>query len=234
MLNIYAKCRVIEVRHDRYYYKVMKFGGKSKIVYLIWAILALEFVLSMFNARFALAFIALSALLLSLAPEIFADRFHIRLPVHFFAGIVLFIFGTIYLGEAFDFYEKYWWWDVLLHGGSAIGFGLIGFVFVFILFEGDRYAAPHWALSFIAFCIALSIGVIWEVFEFSMDQIFGLNMQKSGLVDTMGDLIVDMLGAAMGAASGFGFLKGRNSKGLPGIISEFVVKNRHFFKRRKR
>ena len=212
----------------------MKLGKQSYVVYLIWAVLALEFVVSMFEGRYSLAFIALVTLSLSLAPMIFADRFHIRLPVRFFAGIVLFIFGTVYLGEAFDFYEKYWWWDVLLHGGSALGFGLIGFIFVFILFEGDRYAAPPWALSFMAFAIAVSIGVMWEIFEFAMDQTFGLNMQKSGLIDTMWDLIVDVIGAFVGAWAGYGFLQGRDKSGLAGMIREFVSKNRRLFRRRKR
>lgn len=212
----------------------VKLSGQSYVVYLIWAVLVLSLVLSLFNAQYSLAFIALTTLLLSLAPVIFADRFDIRLPVHFFAGIVLFIFGTVYLGEAFGFYEKYWWWDVLLHGGSAMGFGLIGFIFVFILFEGDKYAAPHWALALIAFCIAISIGAVWEVFEFAMDQAFGMNMQKSGLIDTMWDLIVDIIGAAIGATSGYGYLKGRNRHGLPGMIGEFVAKNRRLFRRKKR
>ncbi|WP_456390488.1 hypothetical protein [Profundibacter sp.] len=112
----------------------MKFAGQSYVVYLIWSVLAFELALSLLNGHYSLGFIALITLLLSLAPVLFADHFQIRLPVHFFAGIVLFIFGTVYLGEAFDFYEKYWWWDVVLHGGSAMGFGLIGFIFVFILF----------------------------------------------------------------------------------------------------
>ncbi|HHI69700.1 MAG TPA: hypothetical protein ENJ91_01760, partial [Rhodobacteraceae bacterium] len=136
----------------------MKISGQSYVVYLIWAILVLELGASLIEGRYSLAFIAAATLALSFTPMLFEDRFHIRLPVRFFAGVVLFVFATIYLGEAFGFYEKYWWWDVLLHGGSAMGFGLIGFIFVFILFEGDRYAAPHWAMALMAFCIAISIG----------------------------------------------------------------------------
>lgn len=210
----------------------MKLAGQSIIVYLIWAILAVALVISLFSARYSLAFVALVTMALSLAPVFFADRFDIQLPVHFFAGIVLFIFGTVFLGEAFGFYEKYWWWDVLLHGGSAMGFGLIGFIFVFILFEGDKYAAPHWALGLIAFCIAITIGAVWEIFEFAMDQVFGLTMQKSGLIDTMWDLIVDVFGAGIGAMAGLAYLKGRSRHGLPGMISEFVAKNRRFFRRK--
>ncbi|HBQ35331.1 MAG TPA: hypothetical protein DD729_00570 [Rhodobacteraceae bacterium] len=212
----------------------MKLSEISKIVYLIWAILLLELVVAIFNRHYSLAYIALVTFALSLVPMIFASRFHIQLPVYFFAGIVLFIFGTIYLGEVFDFYERYWWWDVLMHGGSAIGFGLIGFIFVFILFEGDRYAAPHWALGFIAFCIAMTIGAVWEIFEFLMDQVFGLNMQKTGLIDTMWDMIVNTVGALIGAAAGYGYLQGLSRRGLGGVIAEFVAKNRQLFKQNKR
>jgi len=212
----------------------MKLGGQSIVVYLIWAVLGLELVLSLINAHYSLAFVALVTLALSLAPVIFAGRFDIELPVHFFAGIVVFTFGTVYLGEASGFYEKYWWWDILLHGGSAIGFGLIGFIFVFILFEGDKYAAPHWALALMAFCIAITIGAVWEVFEFAMDQLFDMTMQKSGLIDTMWDLIVNIIGAGVGAMAGFTYLKGRDRHGLSGMIGEFVAKNRRLFKRKKR
>ncbi len=146
---------------------------------------------------------------------------------------MVFVFGTIFLGEAFDFYTRYWWWDVILHAGSAVGFGLAGFLFVFMLFEGDRYAAPAWAVAFISFCFALSIGTLWEIFEFAMDQIFGLNMQKSGLIDTMWDLIVDTLGASIGAIAGLSYLKGQELGGLTAAIREFVAANRRFFRKRR-
>ncbi|MCB2159043.1 MAG: hypothetical protein KDD95_11630, partial [Rhodobacteraceae bacterium] len=170
---------------------------------------------------------------LSILPVVASRRFGIRLPVRFFAWIVVFVFGTIFLGEAFDFYTRYWWWDVILHAGSAVGFGLAGFLFVFMLFEGDRYAAPAWAVAFISFCFALSIGTLWEIFEFAMDQIFGLNMQKSGLIDTMWDLIVDTLGASIGAIAGLSYLKGQELGGLTAAIREFVAANRRFFRKRR-
>ena len=203
--------------------------GQSYVVYVIWAALLLSLVVSLFNANWSLSFLALATLLMSTLPALFASWFKIHLPVSFFAAIVVFIFGTIFLGEAYDFYERYWWWDIALHGGSAVGFGLVGFVFVFMLFEGDRYAAPPWAIALFGFCFATMIGMVWEIFEFSMDQIFGLNMQKSGLVDTMWDLIVDMAGALFGASAGVAYLKGRSRLGLPGLIKEFISKNRRFF-----
>ena len=107
---------------------------------------------------------------------------------------------------------------------------IVLFLFVFFLFEGDRYAAPPWALGLIAFCFALSIGALWEIFEFTMDQLFGLNMQKSGLIDTMWDLIVDTGGALFGASAGFLYLKGRTTT-LGGMIEEFVELNRNGYRK---
>ncbi len=212
----------------------MTFPRFGMIVYLVWGTLLAAAVFSLFYGRWSLAFVSLATLAASMLPAVVARWYHIHIPWAYFTGIVLFIFGSLFLGEAFDFYERYWWWDVVLHTASAIGFGLVGFVFVFYLFQGDRYAAPAWAMAFIAFCFAVTIGVLWEIFEFSMDQIFGLNMQKSGLMDTMWDLIVDNIGASIGAFAGFLYLKGQERGGLTSIIDEFVRRNRGFFKKFER
>ncbi|MFQ6548225.1 hypothetical protein AADZ90_009725 [Aestuariibius sp. 2305UL40-4] len=179
--------------------------------------------------RWSLVFVGLAAFTLTLLPQYFAYWMGVRLPRSFLSGIVFFIFATIFLGEAFDFYERYWWWDIALHFGSAVSFGLFGFLFIFMLFEGDRYAAPPWAVAFLSFCVAITVGALWEIFEFGMDQIFGLNMQKSGLIDTMYDLIMDTVGGALGACAGYLYLKGKQMGGLGGAIEEFIRLNRKFF-----
>lgn len=179
-------------------------------------------------------FVALATLVLTLSPTRFARWIGIDLPPSFLLAIVFFTFGTLFLGEVFDFYERYWWWDMALHFGSAMGFGLIGFLFIFMLFEGDRYAAPPAAIAVLSFAVAVAIGALWEVFEFGMDQVFGLNMQKSGLVDTMGDLIVDTLGALLGATAGYFYLKGRQLGGLGAAIDDFVQKNKRLYRKVRR
>ncbi|MFB1025068.1 MAG: hypothetical protein QMC33_06980, partial [Octadecabacter sp.] len=144
--------------------------------------------------RWSLAFVSFATLGLSLLPPLLAARWSLKLPLPFLVATTLFFFATIFLGEAFDFYERLWWWDLALHGSSAVGFGLTGFLLVFMLFEGDRFAAPPSAIAAITFCVAMTIGATWEIFEYTMDASFGLNMQKSGLDDTMGDLIVNGIG----------------------------------------
>lgn len=200
----------------------------------IWAALALAFLGALITLRLSLAFVALATFSLSLIPFFLVRRMGVQLPLAFVGWIVVFIFATIFLGEAFDFYNRLWWWDIAMHGGSALGFGLFGFLCVFMMFEGDRYAAPAWAMAFFGFCFAVMIGAVWEIFEFTMDQSLGTNMQKSGLMDTMGDLIVDVVGGAFGAFCGFLWLKGRELGGLTRVIDEFIAKNRRLFRRLRR
>ena len=200
----------------------------------IWALLVLFMLDALFVGNWPLAFVSLATLVLSMAPVYVARWAEIVVPPSFVAAIVMFVGGTLFLGEVFDFYERFWWWDIAMHGGSAVGFGLIGFVLVFMMFQGDRFAAPPFAIAFFAFCFALAIGALWEIFEFGMDQLFGFNMQKSGLMDTMGDLMVDTAGALVGAGSGWAYLKWQSKGGLGRIIDDFVARNPRFFSRFKR
>ena len=188
---------------------------------------------AIYEQRWASLAVSLITLALTYLPDIIERSYHIKLPLTFTSAIIIFTYSTLFLGEVGDFYEKYWWWDIVLHGGSAIGFGLIGFIFIFILFKGDRYAAPPLAMAFFAFCFGITIGVLWEVFEFGMDEIFGFNMLKSGLMDTMWDLIVDAIGAALGAAAGYFYLKKKWYVGLAAMIDEFVKSNKRLFKNNK-
>ena len=197
--------------------------------WLIWVLLLVEFGAGVWTGRFTASFVALGTLMLTLAPIFFARRFHIYVPRGFMGMIILFIFATLFLGEVDDFYERYWWWDLALHGGSAIGFGLIGFVAMFMLFQGDRFAAPPLAIGLFAFCFAMSIGGLWEIFEYLMDQAFGTNMQKSGIDDTMGDLMVDALGGFIGAGAGVLYLWYERAVFLSGWIGDFVTRNRRLF-----
>lgn len=209
------------------------FADQTWLARIIWLALAGAVIWALALLRFELAFVALATLGLSMAPLVVANWAQVHVPPTFVAVVVIFVVGTLFLGEVFDFYERFWWWDIAMHGTSAIAFGLIGFVLVFMMFQGDRFAAPHLQLSFLAFCFAMTIGTVWEIFEFAMDQAFGLNMQKSGLNDTMGDLIINTVGALLGAAAGYGYLKGRHVV-IGSFIDEFVSRNPRFFRRLRR
>jgi len=187
----------------------------SSTMLTIWTLLLLTGLISLGLARWSLAFVSFATLTLALVPPMLAARWSLTLPLPFLLFTTLFCFASIFLGEAFDFYERLWWWDLALHGSSAVGFGLMGFLFAFMLFEGDRFAAPPSAIALISFCIAMTVGATWEIFEFTMDAGLGMNMQKSGLSDTMGDLILNAFGGLIASVTGYLYLR-ESSAGLLG------------------
>lgn len=207
--------------------------ASSATLQVIWALLLLSGLIALALARWPLAFVSFATLGLSFLPPLLAARWSLTLPLPFLLFTTLFLFASIFLGEAFDFYERLWWWDLVLHGFSAVAFGLSGFLFVFMLFEGDRFAAPPSAIAFITFCLAITVGVSWEVFEYAMDSAFGLHMQKSGLDDTMEDLIVDAIGGFIAAVTGYFYLV-HNSAGLLGkALTQFIRMNQNLYQKYK-
>jgi hypothetical protein len=201
-------------------------------LYLTWAVLAGEMVYGLVSGAYSVAFVAIGTLVLTLVPLVSGRLLHVQLPAGFIAAIAIFLCGTLVLGEANGFYYRFWWWDMVLHTGSAMGFSLVGVVLMLILVKGDRLSAAPVTVCLFAFSFAVMIGALWEIFEFAMDQNFGLHMQKSGLVDTMWDLIIDCLGAAVGAAAGWLYLKGYTRAPLADWIREFVQRNRRLFRSR--
>jgi hypothetical protein len=194
-------------------------------------LLAVEAVIGTLTANALAVFVSASALGLTFLPGHLASRVNLRLPPSFLAAIALFVMASLYLGELHDFYNRLWWWDLALHGFSAMGMGILGFLLILMLFEGDRYAAPPWALGVLSFCTAITVGTLWEVFEYFMDSAFGFTMQKSGLPDTMGDLIVNALGAALAALAGVAYLTRRRRWRFGTAFDAFIAANRPRFRK---
>jgi len=171
------------------------------------------------------------------APLIFKNRLNIELPAEFHLTAVLFIFASFYLGEVQDFYHRIWWWDMALHVSAGFLMGIVGFLLVYILNESERVEL-HMTTGFIAifaFTFAITIGTIWEVFEFMMDQLAGTNMQKlmfndpSGLTDTMWDIIVNAFGALFISFNGYFYLKREKEFFLRSLIRKFIDSNQRLF-----
>lgn len=194
--------------------------------------LAIGALLMFFQGRYQAMMEILVILLITFMPVLLGKRFDVRIPHGFETMAVIFLYMSLFLGEFGDYYNRFWWWDMVLHSGSAFLLGILGFLLVYVLNEKKEInldLKPHFVALF-AFLFAVGIGTIWEIFEFFMDQVFGLNMQKSGLVDTMWDLIVDVIGAAVIAILGWGYIKTRETDSfLERFIEEFIHKNPHLF-----
>lgn len=152
------------------------------------------------------AFLAAMTMVFILAPLPFQARTGIYIPRVFSFALALFVYATLFLGEANRFYYDVWWWDVMLHSGSAFAFGLLGLIVLMLSVSKQTIQAKPIVLSVFAFSFALMIGVLWEIFEFTGDQLFNMNMQKDGLMDTMWDFIVNTIGAFVAAVIGYFYL----------------------------
>lgn len=163
-------------------------------------------------------------------PALFSRRFDLTLPTEIQFATMLFVFATLFLGEVRDFYERYWWWDIALHTTSGVLLGMLGFIVLYLLNESHvvDFSLRPLFVSLFAFFFAVTVGTLWEIFEFAMDQLMGLQMQKpmlgdpSGLTDTMWDLIVDTGGAAVSTLLGWLYIRRARAVGSDNWVRRFA------------
>lgn len=197
------------------------------------ATLLLGAILSGFQGRWLTAVVTTAIIIVTLLPLVLGRRFDVRIPPEFEFLTVIFVYASLFLGEVHGYYIRYWWWDAVLHTGSGFLLGVLGFLLVYILNERanvDLHMRPRFVALF-AFMFAIGMGALWEIFEFAMDQLFGMNMQKSGLVDTMWDLIVDSIGAFVISMLGWIYLRtAGNNSFLERWITGFIEANPRLFR----
>ncbi len=170
--------------------------------------LAAGTVLALWERQWLPALLTAGIIGVTLLPFLLGRRFQVFIPAEFEAFTVLFVFASLFLGEVRGYYLRFWWWDAALHTASGFLLGILGFLLVYVLNEKEEielHMDPGFVALF-AFIFAVGMGALWEIFEFGADSLFGMNMQKSGLVDTMWDLIVDTVGAGVIATLGYGWL----------------------------
>jgi hypothetical protein len=199
--------------------------------------IAIGALLLFIDGNYQAAIESLIIMCVTFMPVIMARHFHLKIPLAFDTLAIVFIYMSLFLGEVQDFYFRFWWWDLVLHGGSGFLLGMTGFFLVYLLNE-DKTVNMHLTPGFIAlfaFMFSQGLGSLWEIFEFGMDQIFGLNMQKSGIVDTMWDLIINAIAAATISLLGYGYLKNPHMDSfLERMIDQFIRDNPRVFQKRKR
>lgn len=197
--------------------KSVKLERWMRYVFVILSALAVIY--NLFTRQWEVLFSAILTLILFMLPTFFIKRTKIKIPAVIQIVILLFIFASMYLGEIHHFFYRFPWWDTMLHANSAIILAYIGFILIYTL-NKDKSMHVHLSPLFMAlfsFCFAMTIGCIWEIFEFGVDAILGANMQKArnleeiygvfdtrlGVLDTMRDLIVDAIGALIVSVAGY-------------------------------
>lgn len=161
-----------------------------------------------------LTFLNMICLLLPFLVVSVASKRKLFMPGYFRLGSVLFIIMAQYLGEIKKFYSMFWWWDIMLHGifGAFSAAVILSILGRYGDKEGngpEKYSAAEQA--FISFCVTLTIGTLWEIFEFMGDYFFKTTMVKGGLEDTMSDLMIK-IAAALITVTGFYFWNTADAK----------------------
>lgn len=205
---------------------------------VLLALMATEFVLALARGHWLTAFLVLAIMGLATAPLVLRRRLTVSIPSEFQILAVIFVFAALFLGEIRGYYDRIWWWDIALHASSGLLLGILGFLLVHVLNETERidlHMRPHFVALF-AFLFAVAVGALWEIFEFAMDRVFGMNMQKpmlgdpSGLTDTMWDLVLDTVGAGAISVLGWYYTSRGQRSFIEAWIGKFIARNPHLFR----
>lgn len=129
-------------------------------------------------------FLCILTLILFTIPTIIDKKLNIALPNALESIILLFIFSAEILGEVQNFYGIFKGWDSILHTINGFLCAAIGFSLIDILNRSEKFhtkMTPAF-VALVAFCFSMTIGVLWEFFEFGMDVTFKTDMQKDRIV----------------------------------------------------
>lgn len=166
----------------------------SFLVYVTLRLLViLMMILQIFNRNYENVFLCVLTLVLLLIPSLIQINLKIELPTALEITILVFIFAAEILGEIQSYYIKFPFWDTVLHTINGFLMAAIGFALVDILNRRKKFSiqlSPVF-LAIVAFCFSMTIGVIWEFFEYGMDQFFGLDMQKDTVIQGFSSVLLD-------------------------------------------
>ena len=170
---------------------------RQPVVFAVYLVLRLIVLASLVSAilrqEYESAFVCVLVLFLFMLPFFIQKNFGIRLPSTLEIIILLFIFAAEILGELQSYFIQYPYWDTMLHTTNGFLCAAVGFSLIDIL---NRDAKIKFTLSPVyvalaAFCFSMTIGVLWEFFEFGMDRLFHMDMQKDTIVHTISSVMLD-------------------------------------------
>ncbi len=168
--------------------------------------------------------------ILTFLPTFVRSKANFKVPPEAWLLGLTFAFAANFLGEVLGFYELFEWWDLVLHFVSGLIIGYLSFSVVFLFLDKTfkevtvDYHKHAFIICFFAVTLSFSIIVVWEIFEFAMDEFFGTNMQvrESGVTNTMLDMIFASFATLFSALSMYIFLK--RNKGKGSILQRIVIK----------
>lgn len=173
-----------EIKRSKASFVVFLILGLSVIALLFW---------SLITKNYENSASCVLVLILFTVPSFVERHLHIDIPIPFEIIILVFIYAAQILGEMNSFYIKFPWWDTMLHTINGFLFAAVGFALCDIFNQNDtiKFKLSPLFLSVVAFCFSMTIGVLWEFFEFGMDKLFLFDMQKDTLVTQFSSVYFD-------------------------------------------
>ena len=165
----------------------------SLLIYLILRVLVIIcMVLQILRGDWNNAFLCFLSLILFMLPTILQDALKITIPTALETIIYLFIFSAEILGEINNFYGNIPHWDTILHTINGFLAAGVGFSLIDLLNENSKkISLSPVFVAIVAFCFSMTIGVLWEFFEYGADTYLKLDMQKDKLVNFISSVSLD-------------------------------------------
>lgn len=176
----------------------IKSDKKAFAVYAVLRLLVIAvLVRSIFLGQWESVFTCSLTLILLFIPSMLEKTLKIEVPTSLEIITYIFVFCAEILGEIECYYMKYPFWDTMLHTVNGFMFAAFGFALVDIFNRHGRFTfklSPAFC-ALVAFCFSMTVGVMWEFFEFGADEILNLDMQKDAFVTSVNTVILDPDGA---------------------------------------
>lgn len=170
---------------------------QSRLASVVWVVLvAIVVIVGIRNAmqeQWESVLTCILTVILFFAPSMIEKQLHIKLPTAMEVTVFVFIFCAEILGEIECYYIKYRFWDTALHTVNGFLFAAFGFCLVDLLNENQRIKlqlSPIF-LAVVSFCFSMTIGILWEFFEFSVDHTLKKDMQKDTVIRQFQSVMLD-------------------------------------------
>ena len=174
--------------------EVSEYKKKDITIYIILRILVIiDLIAQLFRGNFENVFMCVLTLILFLIPVFIDRKLNIKLPDTLEKIILLFIFSAEILGEVQNFYGIFKNWDTILHTINGFLCAAIGFSMIDILNRSEKFHTKMKPIfvGVVAFCFSMTIGVLWEFFEYGMDNILKTDMQKDRIVQSISSVEIN-------------------------------------------
>lgn len=164
------------------------------VIYLVIRLMVIAVMITeLLSQSYYNVFFCILTLVLLMIPSFVEKRIKIDVPDVLEIIILLFIFAAQILGELQEYYLTFRYWDTMLHVVNGFLCAAIGLALIDILNNSPRFSislSPVY-VALTAFAFSMTVGVIWEFFEFGMDQIFHTDMQKDTIIQSISSVVLN-------------------------------------------